>query len=251
MRILIIEDEKLAANRLQKLITSVIPEASVVKTLTSIKTAVDFFRKGRFPDLAFFDIQLSDGLSFEIFEEVSVPCPVIFTTAYDQYALRAFKVNSVDYLLKPIREEDLVAAIDKFKERINKNSTLDLNLVQRLIQEMAPTYKSRFMVKTGEHLLAVPVEDILYFFSEEKVTFLLTRQNKRYIIDYSLDHLEQMVHPSSFFRVNRAFLVGFKAISKIIAYSGNRLKITMSAERSKDVLVSWEKVGAFKLWLDE
>ena len=251
MRILLIEDEKLAADRLQKLILKVVPEAVLEKPVPSVKKALEWLGNNPAPDLAFFDIQLADGLSFEILEQAKVGCPIIFTTAYDEYALKAFKLNSVDYLLKPVKEEDLKQAICKFRSRVQPQQTLDLQLVEQLMQQMNRSYKSRFMVKVGDHIHAVPVEEILYFYSEEKATFLLNRQNKRYIIDYALDHVEQMVDPKLFFRTNRSFLINFHAIAQIVAYSGNRLKLNLADERAQEVLVSREKVPLFKQWLDQ
>lgn len=251
MRVLLIEDEKLAASRLQKMIEAALPEAAVEGPLQSVKKTVEWFSQNPAPELAFFDIQLADGLSFEIFEQAAVNCPVIFTTAYDEYAIKAFKVNSVDYLLKPIQAAALEQALNKFKSLEQPRPSLEPQLLEKVLLQLNRQYKSRFVVKIGEHIHAVPVEDILYFFSEEKATFLVTKQHKRYIIDYALDHVEQMLDPSCFFRTNRKFLVSFPSILKIVAYSGSRLKLHLQYGESHEVMVSREKVASFKQWLDQ
>lgn len=253
MRILLIEDEKLAASRLQKLIEAALPGAVVEGPLPSVKKAVEWFNHNPPPALAFFDIQLADGLSFEIFEQTTVDCPIIFTTAYDEYAIKAFKVNSIDYLLKPIQAAALGQAVEKFKAMVQPNPqpSFDPGMLKKMLLQLNKQYKSRFVVKIGEQIHAIPVEDVLYFFSEEKITFLVTKQSKRYIIDYALDHVEQMVDPALFFRTNRKFLVGFRAIQQIIAYSGSRLKLNLLQADGTEVLVSREKVAPFKEWLDQ
>lgn len=251
MRILLIEDERLAADRLRKMVAAALPEAVIEGPLVSVKKAVSWFQQEEAPDLAFLDIQLADGLSFEIFEQVQVKTPVIFTTAYDEYAIKAFKVNSIDYLLKPIQEDCLQQAIQKFKNLVKQERTVDPLVLEKMMLQMNRQYKTRFIVKIGEHIHAVPVEDVLYFFSEEKATFLVTNQHKRFIIDYALDHVEQMVDPNLFFRTNRKFLLSFSSIRNIIAYSGSRLKIELQNGGDHEVLVSREKVGPFKEWLDQ
>ena len=251
MRVLLIEDEKLAADRLRRLLASALPEAYIEGPLNSVKKAVAWFEQEEAPELAFFDIQLSDGLSFEIFEMVQVKTPVIFTTAYDEYAIKAFKVNSIDYLLKPIQEDALRKAIEKFKSLQQQKPALDPLIFEKMMLQMNRQYKSRFIVKVGEHIHAVPVEEVLYFFSEEKATFLVTKEHKRFIIDYALDHVEQMIDPSRFFRTSRKYLVSFPSIQNIIAYSGSRLKLHLQNGEQHEVLVSREKVAPFKQWLDQ
>jgi two-component system LytT family response regulator len=251
MRILLIEDEKLAASRLQKMIEAVLPEAKVEGPLQSVKKAMEWFALNSPPALAFFDIQLADGLSFEVFEQTKVGCPVIFTTAYDEYAIKAFKVNSIDYLLKPIQAGALEQAVVKFKQLAEPKAFIEPVLPEKMLMQLNRQYKSRFVVKIGDLIYAVPVDEVLYFFSEEKATFLVTKQSKRYIIDYPLDHVEQMVDPALFFRTNRKFLVGFRAIQQIVAYSGSRLKLNLFQAEKHEVLVSREKVASFKDWLDQ
>lgn len=251
MRILLVEDEKLASDRLKRMITKILPEARIEGPLPSVKKAITWFQQESAPDLAFLDIQLADGLSFEIFEQIQVKIPIIFTTAYDEYAIKAFKVNSVDYLLKPIQEDALQQAIKKFQDLGQQKSAIDPRLVERMILQMNYNYKSRFIVKVGESIYTVPIAEVLYFFSQEKATYLVTNQHKRFIIDHALDQIEQMIDPKLFFRTNRKFLVAFPSIQKIVAYSGTRLKLQLLAGEEHEVLVSREKVVPFKQWLDQ
>ncbi|WP_066829123.1 LytR/AlgR family response regulator transcription factor [Rufibacter ruber] len=265
LRALIVEDEPLAASRLTRLLQDQqeVP-MQVVAQLPSVQDAVAFFREEPNPDIAFFDIQLGDGLSFQIFEQVAVTCPIIFTTAYDAYALRAFKANSIDYLLKPIDNEDLTQALQKFKRLTatalpGQNTTsapadASLQLLQQALQQLqhptAPAYKNRFVIKVGEHLRAVPVEEIDFFYSFEKATFLQTEDNRRFAIDYTVEQLEQLVDPKHFFRVNRGYLVQMHAIQDIIHYTNSRLKLVLRNHTQEEVLVSRERVAAFRTWLD-
>lgn len=251
MRILLIEDEKLASDRLRRMILKILPEASIEGPLPSVKKAVTWFQQEPVPDLAFLDIQLADGLSFEIFDQIKIKIPIIFTTAYDEYAIRAFKVNSVDYLLKPIQEGALQKAIDKFQELGHQKFARDPLSIEKMILQMNHKYKSRFIVKVGETIHAVSIDEVLYFFSQEKATYLVTNQHKRFIIDHALDQIEQMIDPKLFFRTSRKFIVGFPSIQKIVAYSGTRLKLQLQSGEEHEVLVSREKVLPFKQWLDQ
>lgn len=217
--------------------------------LDTVLRAVRWFGENPPPDLIFCDIQLADGLSFEIFERVKVSAPVIFTTAFDQYAIRAFQVNAVDYLLKPIDPEALERAVGKFKSHQIKPS-LDLELLKTLIQPQAKFYKSRFLVRFGEKIQSVPIEEIAYFFSEERVTFLQTQSGKKYVIDSTLEQVEAQVDPSSFFRLNRKYLSHVEAIEEVLTYSNSRLKLKLRNCPDTDILISREKVGEFKDWLD-
>ncbi|WP_210490080.1 LytR/AlgR family response regulator transcription factor [Rufibacter aurantiacus] len=262
-RALIIEDEPLAADRLARLLqTQTELPVQVVAQLASVQEAVAYFREQPAPDLAFFDIQLADGLSFEIFDQVEVTCPIIFTTAYDAYALRAFKANSIDYLLKPIDDEELVLALRKLQRltaaspaATSTQETTQLQLLQRALQQLqspsAATYKNRFVLKVGEHLRAIPVEEIDFFFSFEKATFLQTMDNRRFALDYTVEQLEQLVDPQCFFRVNRGYLVQLKAIQDIVHYTNSRLKVVLRHHAQEEVLVSRERVAAFRAWLDQ
>ncbi|RZS95841.1 LytR/AlgR family response regulator transcription factor [Cecembia calidifontis] len=249
MKILLIEDEKPAASRLQKLISELLPEAQILSPLDSIQTAVDWFMQHQAPDLIFCDIQLADGLSFEIFEKVKVSSPIIFTTAYDQYAIKAFKLNSIDYLLKPIDPKELETSIQKFK-RLQIKPMVDIQQLQELLQPKPKEYKSRFMVKIGEKILAIQASEASFFVSEERVTFLQTMAGKRFILDYTLDQLEALLDPKQFFRLSRKYIAAIESIAEIHTYSNSRLKIRLKDCSDNDILVSREKVMAMKEWLD-
>jgi DNA-binding LytR/AlgR family response regulator len=254
MNAIIIEDEKLAAEYLRRLIYRYDPGIQVIFEADSVKKTVQWFDAGGKPDLAFFDIQLADGLSFEIFDRTTVACPVIFTTAYNEYALRAFKVNSIDYLLKPIDQADLKKAIDKFRTgwlRESPDSTARrLDTIDRLLHQFTKTYKSRFIVKVGEHLRPVTVEEILYFYSLDKNTFFATAENRHYPVDYSLEYMEEILDPERFFRINRKYMISLPAILDIVSYSNSRLKIRLRHSADEDVIVSRERVSEFREWLD-
>ncbi|TVP42990.1 MAG: DNA-binding response regulator [Mongoliibacter sp.] len=249
MKILIIEDEGPAFRRLENLILEQMPEAKIVGNPDAVESAIDWFKKNPHPDLIFCDIQLADGLSFEIFEKVAVQCPIIFTTAFDQYAIKAFKLNSVDYLLKPIDPKELRAAINKYRQ-MKIGMQVDISELKSLLQKENKEYKSRFMVKFGEKIQSVQTSETAFFFSEEKVTFLQTRSGRKYILDYTLDQLESMLDPKQFFRLNRKYIASFESITEIHTYSNSRLKIKLSDCGDNDILVSREKVGALKEWLD-
>jgi Response regulator of the LytR/AlgR family len=253
MRILVIEDEKLAAERLIGLITDIEPAAQVLKAIESIKSAVKWLSSNPHPDLIFMDIQLADGLSFEIFDKANVDTPVIFTTAYNEYALRAFKVNSIDYLLKPIDKEELRASINKYlklNKGISQNVAFHPQLLKQVMDVIQNQYKSRFVVRIGEHIKAVAIEDIAYFYSSEKSSFIRSVSGRDYAVDFSLDQLESELDPRKFFRVNRQFIVGLLQIKDIVAYSGSRLKLNIVGGDNNEILVSREKVNDFKKWLD-
>ena len=254
---IIIEDEALAAERLAGLIHQYDPSIEILAQLDSVYDAVNWLSNNDTPDLAFFDIQLADGLSFEIFERAKVDCPVIFTTAYDAYALKAFKVNSIDYLLKPINPEELRSAMrqyqKQFGERGNTRLELpDLGTFQQAMQMITRKYKSRFMVKAGSKLLAVATTEVDYFFSKHKITWLRTRAGKKHEVDYKLEQLEHLLDPEQFFRLNRKYITSIDAIASVTAYSNSRLKVLLHRpEEQEDILISREKVKAFKEWMDQ
>lgn len=261
LRALIIEDEPLAATRLAGLLQRQPMPVQVVGTAESVAEAEVLLRApGAAPDVLLLDIHLADGLSFELFERLEIRCPVIFTTAYDKYALRAFKVNSIDYLLKPIDPEELTAALHKLVQQRETAApapapAFDAALLAQVLaqaRQPAKEYKSRFVVRVGEHLKAVPVEDIAYFASLEKATLLHTHEGRRLVVDYTLEQLEGLLDPREFFRLNRAYLARATAIRDIIHYTNSRLQtILQPAPPDNDtVLVSREKVSLFKEWLD-
>lgn len=239
----------MAASRLEKLIHSVYPSGEIVAKIESVKRSVEWFTLNPQPELVFMDIQLSDGLSFEIFEFVEINCPIIFTTAYDEYALKAFKVNSIDYLLKPIDEEDLTNSLGKLK-RLNKPETNQIEQITQVIEKLSNKYKNRFLIKIGEHIKSIPADEIHYFFSRNKASYCTIEDGKNYLLDYSLDQLEDMLDPKSFFRVSRQFIVSIKGIKDIISYSNSRLKIVFKHEVDLEGIVSRDRVSEFKNWLD-
>lgn len=250
MRILIIEDEKPAAKLLFKQVEVHFENAEIFGNIDSIATAIEWFQRNTTPDLIFCDIQLADGISFEIFEKVKLSTPIIFTTAFDQYAIKAFQVNAIDYLLKPIDPEDLARAVDKFKDN-QIRSTIELDLLKNLLAPQKTSYKSRFLVRYGEKIQSIPVQDISFFYSEERVTFLQTHVGKKFILEGTLEQTEVLVDPSNFFRLNRKYLSSMNAIDGIFAYSNSRLKVTLNNCKDQDILISREKVGDFKSWLDQ
>lgn len=250
MNCLIVEDEKIAAERLGKLIKEYDAEIEIMAVTQSITKSVEWFNSHPEPDLVFMDIQLSDGLSFEIFEQIESKFPVIFTTAYDEYALRAFKHNSIDYLLKPIAPDELKTAIDKYKAQ-TKAITYPQHVFDTMLQSMTQNYKSKFLIKVGEHLRVIPVVDIQCFYSMEKAVFLQNRQGRDYAVNYSLDQLEELLDPEKFYRINRRYIIAFEAIHDIISYSNSRLLLKLETNSSDDLIVSRERVQKFRQWLEE
>jgi len=249
MNCLIVEDEKVAAERLSGLIKKYDSTIDITGIVQSVKNAVQWLNTHQAPDLIFMDIQLADGLSFEIFEQTIVKTPVIFTTAYDEYALKAFKVNSIDYLLKPIDQDELKNAVDKFKEN-NSPKAIPVQVFDSIMHSLTKKYKDKFVMNTGEHIKVFTTEDIQCFYSMEKNTFLQNNSGRDYAISYSLDQLEDLLDPAQFFRINRKFIVSFSAISDIISYSNSRLKVKLHSNESDDLIVSREKVQDFKKWLE-
>ena len=253
MKVIIIEDEKPSARRLQRMLERLGLKAETM--LHSVEESIEWFQNNDHPDLIFLDIQLSDGLSFEIFETIDIQSAVIFTTAYDEYALQAFKLNSIDYLLKPINEEELAIAIKKYRKfNIKNTSPIDnnqLNKIKELLYKPLNKYKERFVIKIGAHIKTISSSNIECFYSENKATYVLTNDNKNYLIDYSLEQLETIVSPETFHRVNRQFIININSIKDIIFYSNSRLQITLSHYNNQEIIVSRERVKDFKLWLEE
>jgi two-component system, LytTR family, response regulator LytT len=251
MNIIIIEDEKPAARLLQRKVEKL--GLTVSTMLHSVEEALDWFQNNVHPDLIFLDIQLSDGLSFEIFETIDIKSAVIFTTAYDEYALRAFKLNSIDYLLKPIDEDDLEAAVNKFKMRTQSTSnlSLDFEMIKRmLVNPVDKSYKKRFTVKVGQQLKLIPVEEVECFYSENKGTYLHTMDNRDYLLDGTLEQLETDLDPKDFFRVSRKFIVPMKGIKEIQLHTNSRLKVILPTYKDDEVIVARERVNDFKEWID-
>lgn len=254
MTTLIIEDEKPAARLLQRKLEKL--DIAVKTMLHSVEESIHWFANNEHPDLIFLDIQLSDGLSFEIFEKIDIQSAIIFTTAYDEYALKAFKLNSIDYLLKPIDEDDLEVAVTKFKTRIPKvdsghqNLQLDFEQIRQMLSNpFEKSYKKRFTVKIGQHLKVITTDEIECFFSENKGTYIHTFDNRNYLIDSTLEILEQELDMKDFFRVSRKFIVPLTAIKEIQVYTNSRLKVILPTYKEDEVIVSREKVQDFKNWL--
>ena len=251
MRALIIEDEKPAARRLNRMLEK--EGVTVIKMLHSVAESIEWFKNNEHPDLMFLDIQLSDGLSFEIFENVAVSSPVKFTTAYDEYALQAFKLNSIDYLLKPIDDEDLRTAINKYKsfKPQSQNVPSSFEAIKKLLLgESVAKYRTRFTLKIGQHLKMINVEDVECFYSEHKTTYLHTLSGRNYPIESTLENLEQELDPKFFFRISRKFYVNINHIKDIIAYSNSRLIVKLSSYNDNELIVSRERVKNFKIWLE-
>ena len=250
MNIIIIEDEKPAARLLQRKVEKL--GLKVIKMLHSVEESIAWFRNNSHPDLIFLDIQLSDGLSFELFEQIEINSSVIFTTAYDEYALRAFKLNSIDYLLKPIDEDELSTAISKFKNQFQKNtiSSLDFEAIKRmLVNPIEKEYKTRFSVKIGQQIKVISIDEIECFYSENKGTYIHTLDNRNYLTDVTLEVLETEINPKDFYRVSRKFIISLKAIKEIQMYSNSRLKISLTSYSEDEIILARERVSEFKNWI--
>lgn len=251
MNVLIIEDEPQAAQRLEKLVKLVLPAAKILTAIDSVKKSAQWLNENPAPELIFMDIQLADGISFQIFDQVDVKSPVIFTTAYDEYALKAFKVNSIDYILKPVDEEGLRAAIEKYQRLSNSSSNNKMmESIGLAMQMLTKRYKERFVIKVGEHLKSVETDDILFFFSLEKATFVQTKDGKKNILDFTMDQLEELLDPKKFFRINRKYIVHVKSIQDMISYTNARLKLVLKTSDDNEIIVARERVQQFKDWLD-
>lgn len=250
MNIIIIEDEKPAARLLQRKVEKL--GLNVHTMLHSVEESLQWFQTNPHPDLIFLDIQLSDGLSFEIFEQIDIKSAVIFTTAYDEYALKAFKLNSIDYLLKPIDEDDLEVALNKYRQRNPEPQqlALDFETIKRmLVNPVDKSYKKRFTVKIGQQLKVIPIEEVECFYSENKGTYVHTTDNRDYLLDQALEQLETELDPKDFYRVSRKFIIPMRAIKEIVLYSNSRLKVILPTYKGDEVIVSRERVSDFKEWI--
>jgi len=255
MKVLIIEDEAPAARRLEQLLATHDPAIKVVAVVESIEDAVQWLRNFPHPELIFMDIMLADGQSFEIFEKVEVKAPIIFTTAYDEYAIRAFKVNSIDYLLKPIDPTLLAQALNKYRF-ISQQPVNLKEIVETLLRSNAssvdeqPAFKKRFLIRTGEQFVSVEAAEVAYFSFEDKITFLYTQKQKRYMLDHTLDELEKLIDPYLFFRLNRQYIAAYNAIGSVHQYFNGKLKVYLAGETENGIVISKEKAHYFKLWLN-
>jgi two-component system, LytTR family, response regulator LytT len=257
MKILIIEDEDLAVKKLQKMLVTIDPTAEIVGVTGSIRASVEWFQHNPAPDLVLMDIELADGQSFEIFDRVNITSNVIFTTSYDEYAIKAFKVNSIDYLLKPIQKEELKSALDKFHSLQSRFAKNDVpvghnveSLIKELQQQLQPKeFRKRFLVKHAQKLVSIEVSEIAYFYSDGRLNLFKTYDNKKFVADYTMDELEEMLNPDLFFRISRSFFVAVRSVDQIHDYFGNRLVLHLKPSVEKEVIVSREKVTDFKKWM--
>ncbi len=251
MKALIVEDELIAAKRLQNLVNELAPEIELVGHVSSVKSAMSWFQVNTMPDLIFLDIQLNDGYGFDVLDQLEEYCPVIFTTAYNEYAIRGFKYNGIDYLLKPIDKRELNTTLAKFKKSIvNKEGFSEISALQNFKNLLEKEYKKRFMIKIGNQFKAIKVEEIAYFKSEEGGIILVNSMNKKFPVEYSLDQLEEILDPFIFFRINRKYLVTVDAVKEIHTYFNSRLLLKMLPTPKEEVIVSRERVTKFKEWLD-
>ena len=250
MRYLIIEDEPLAQEELVRMLKALDPNFMLLASIDSVKQSIEWFNNNEQPDIVFMDIHLSDNICFEIFNKVEITAPVIFTTAYDQYAIEAFKTNGIAYLLKPIEEEELIAALKKFRTLTNTN--IELSSIHSHIQQLSTlnSYKERVLAKVGDNYQHVAMQDVAYFYSEDHYTFVATKDKQRYIINYTLDALVEQINPQQFFRISRQFIVNINAINNISKHFNGRLKITVTPSFSEDIYVSRNRVQTFLAWLD-
>ena len=252
MKILIIEDEAAAARRLQKMLESSPFELTIPGQTDSVETTVEWLQTHPQPDLIFSDIHLADGLCFEIFEQVTPDCPIIFTTAYDQYAIQAFKLNSIDYLLKPVKQAELTQSLQKFHKLHKKHTypAVDYASLLKMVQQPnAPAYQKRFVIRFGQTIKAIDVADAAYFYTESKINFITTFEGKRYPVDYNLEQLANLLDPAVYFRINRQFIININAIQEMYAYSKSRVKLMLNPETAQETIVSKERSPLFKEWL--
>lgn len=252
MRVIIIEDEIPAANRLVRMLQTINDELEVVKKIDSVEAAVRYLPSADDIDLIFMDIQLADGLSFDIFGQTKVTAPVIFTTAFDQYTLKAFKVNSIDYLLKPIDEKELEQAVEKYKQLYHQKENGFSEKILRMIQEMNTIkYKERLLIKRGQQLSYLKTESAAYCFAEGKLCYAVDFSGNKYLLENNLSQLEEQLQPNKFYRINRQLLVNIEAVNKVHTWLGGRLKLDLAPATGVDTVVSRERVNGFKEWLGQ
>ncbi len=250
MTVLILEDERLASEKLARMLQEAEPRAAIVAQIASVAEAVQWLQNHPHPDLILSDIQLLDGLCFDIFRQVRVDKPVIFTTAYDQYAIQAFEVNSIGYLLKPVKPESLRASLQKWQS-LTTASAADYSEVLKYLKTAQREYKSRFMVRLGQKIIALTVDKIAYFFSEQKLTYIVTTDNKKFPMDQPLDEIMDVLDPRIFFRINRQYIITFTSIAEIHPYFKGRVKLMLQPQATEDVIISAERTPEFKRWIDQ
>lgn len=253
MKVVIVEDEKPAAEKLEMLLKRSVPDVEILTILDSVAGSIRWFKEhSALAELVFMDIKLTDGLCFEIFKQVRINQPLIFTTAYNEYALEAFRVNSIDYLLKPISAEDLNRSLNKLtslrENLMEGHHRIELEELGRVLEQLRKNYKTRFMVKVGDRIRSIPVENTVLFFADGRVVYLLTDQGREYIVDFKMEELDEVLDPELFFRINRSFSLNINSIKDVIVHSNSRLKILLERTFDRELIVSREKVIAFKLW---
>jgi len=256
MKVLIVEDEPFAQQELRRLLTATRNNIVVLSCIDSVEDTLLWLRSNPLPDLIFMDIQLSDGLSFEIFRQEKILCPVIFTTAFDEYAIQAFKVNSIDYLLKPVKQAELAAALSKFDEvrtsyQVSDRPVFDISKLEQLLNPARKEFKSRFIARMGDQIKHIAIEEVAWFYAEDNVVFLVTKGNNRFIIDYTIDQVSLQLDPSRFFRLNRSVVADIKSIGKVSRYFNGRLLIELAPSAPEPVYVSRAKAQEFIEWLDK
>ncbi|SDB50803.1 two component transcriptional regulator, LytTR family [Flavobacteriaceae bacterium MAR_2010_188] len=255
IQVVIIEDELPAQRLLKETLQEITIETEVVDCLNSIKSAVAWFQNNEHPEIVLLDIQLSDGLSFEIFKQVKIDSTIIFTTAFDEYAIQAFKVNSIDYLLKPIEKDELQTAFEKYHQYNTqfiqeKNSNIDFSELASLIKSEKTEYRKRFLIQSNESFFHLPVGDIALFYSMQGVTFAVTFEKREYPVNFALESLKEQLHPDKFFKINRQFVVNIEAIKRVHSYFNGKLKLEIQPSHSEDIIVGKDKVAAFVRWMD-
>jgi two-component system LytT family response regulator len=252
MRLLVVEDEQLLARQLIKLVKELRPNSEFAGQTNSIESTVEWLTQNEKPDLILMDIELADGQCFSIFQKVDISSPVIFTTAYDEFALKAFTVNSIDYLLKPIKKEDLKRALNKYDLFTSDKRSFALKSIKSFVEKMVlnPTqYRERFLVKQGQKMLSIPIEDIAFFSAKNTLNFIHTKSKQKFVIDYTLDEIEEMVQPNDFFRANRQFILSQKIITEINPWFNGKLKIEINIPIEEEIVISREKASMFKEWM--
>lgn len=252
MKILLIEDEHFAAEKMKKLIQEINESYSIIDVLDSVKSSIEWLQINEHPDLILSDIHLADGICFTIYSTVNVQCPIIFATAYEKYAIQAFEVNSIDYLLKPIQKERLLQALEKYESATASgvDSTVLFQEFKALLAKANKEYKSRFLCKLGNKIKSVPTESIRYFYSKDKLTFLVDENQNRFPVNHNLEEIDNMLDPKYFFRVNRKYIIHFAGIDEIHPYFKGRLKLKLNPHIEDDIVVSTERAPLFKAWLD-
>ena len=252
MKLLVVEDEQLLARQLIKLVKEIRTDAEIAGQTNSIENTVDWLSRNEKPDLILMDIELADGQCFSIFQRVEIKSPVIFTTAYDEFALKAFTVNSIDYLLKPIKKEDLQRALNKYDLLTSEKGRIEINSIKSFVEKMVsttPQYRERFLVKQGQKMLSVSIEEVGFFSAKNTLNFIHTKSKQKFIVDYTLDEIEDMVQPNIFFRANRQYILSHEIIKEINPWFNGKLKIEISLPIEEEIVISREKASSFKEWM--